>query len=94
MYFRAMLRLGASEPWQDALEVLTGTRSFDAQPLMEYFRPIHEWLREENEKSGDVGWDESACDVYDQWLNGGENLKTSSHLLLLLIHQPRVVSLL
>ena len=43
-----MLRLGSSEDWQTALEVLTGSRDVSAEPLLEYFRPIHEWLQTEN----------------------------------------------
>ena len=50
-----MLRLGASEPWQDALEKLTGTRRIDAAPIIEYFQPLMEWLSEEN-KSRQCGW--------------------------------------
>ncbi|TLY64850.1 MAG: peptidase M2 family protein, partial [Gammaproteobacteria bacterium] len=50
-----MLRLGASEPWQDALEKLTGTRRIDAAPIIEYFQPLMEWLSEEN-RSRQCGW--------------------------------------
>ena len=50
-----MLRLGASEPWQDALEKLTGTRRIDAAPIIEYFQPLMEWLSKEN-KSRQCGW--------------------------------------
>src|SRR5439155_10167634 len=50
-----MLRLGASEPWQDALEKLTGTRRIDAAPIIEYFQPLMEWLSEEN-KNRQCGW--------------------------------------
>jgi len=47
--FAAMLALGASRPWQDALEILTGTRQMDAEPIKEYFRPLMTWLEEKNE---------------------------------------------
>lgn len=50
-----MLKLGASEPWQDALEKLTGTRRIDAAPIIEYFQPLMEWLAEQN-KGQQCGW--------------------------------------
>ena len=81
----AMLRLGSSEDWQTALEVLTGSRDVSAEPLLEYFRPIHEWLQTENAGSG-VGWEESECDFYDQWLNtASQRLSLSSAQLLMIV---------
>ena len=55
-----MLSLGASRPWEDAMEVLTGQRDIDAGPLMEFFQPILDWLTEEN-RGHKVGWDETKC---------------------------------
>jgi len=50
--------LGSSKPWPDALEVITGQRNMDAGPLLRYFAPIYDWLKEENKKSGEyVGWE-------------------------------------
>merc|ERR1712127_223700 len=55
-----MLRLGASRPWQDALEELTGGREMDAQPILRFFDPLYEWLKETNFANGDiVGWQEA-----------------------------------
>jgi peptidyl-dipeptidase A len=45
---QAMLELGASRPWPDAMEVLTGQRQADAGPLLEYFAPLRAWLAEQN----------------------------------------------
>ncbi len=45
---KAMLELGASKPWPDALEVVTGTRTMDARPLLEYFQPLQAYLTEQN----------------------------------------------
>nr|XP_032821231.1 angiotensin-converting enzyme-like [Petromyzon marinus] len=51
------MRLGASRPWQDALEVLTGNRSMSAAALLRYFEPLLLWLRRRNGEHGDVvGW--------------------------------------
>jgi len=51
----AMLESGASEPWQDTLEKLTGTREMDASAITEYFEPLAAWLAERNEGRS-CGW--------------------------------------
>ena len=38
--FREMLALGASQPWPDTLEKLTGTRQMDASAILDYFAPL------------------------------------------------------
>lgn len=45
---RAMLELGASKPWPEALNVLTGERQLDAGALVEYFAPLEKWLKQAN----------------------------------------------
>jgi peptidyl-dipeptidase A len=52
---RAMLALGSSKPWPEALEVVTGSRQMDAQPMIEYFEPLSKWLAEQN-KDRTCGW--------------------------------------
>jgi len=53
----AMLSMGASKPWPDALEVMTGKREIDATALANYFAPLKTWLDEQNKKNGyAVGW--------------------------------------
>jgi peptidyl-dipeptidase A len=51
----AMLSLGASKPWPDALEVIGAGRKADAGALLEYFTPLSAWLAEEN-KGRQCGW--------------------------------------
>jgi len=53
--FREMLALGQSQPWQDTLEKLTGTRQMDAAAITEYFAPLLAWLQEQN-KGQTCGW--------------------------------------
>jgi peptidyl-dipeptidase A len=53
--FQAMLRLGRSKPWPDALETFTGERDLDASALIEYFAPLDRWLTEQN-KGESCGW--------------------------------------
>jgi peptidyl-dipeptidase A len=54
--FGEMLALGASQPWPDTLEKLTGTRQMDAGAIMEYFAPLSGWLKERN-AGQKCGWD-------------------------------------
>jgi peptidyl-dipeptidase A len=44
----AMLGMGRSRPWPEALESLTGSSEMDAGPLLEYFSPLRAWLEEQN----------------------------------------------
>ena len=50
-----MLSLGASRPWPEALEVLTGEKQMDATAILEYFAPLKAWLDEQN-KGHKVDW--------------------------------------
>ncbi|MFQ5876381.1 MAG: M2 family metallopeptidase [Acidobacteriota bacterium] len=45
---RAMLELGQSRPWPEALEALTGSRRLDATAMLDYFAPLRRWLDERN----------------------------------------------
>lgn len=53
--FREMLALGQSQPWQDTLQKLTGTREMDASAITEYFAPLLAWLEQQN-KGQTCGW--------------------------------------
>ncbi len=53
--FFAMMQSGQSEPWQDALEKLTGTREMDATAIIDYFAPLMGYLKEQNEGRS-CGW--------------------------------------
>jgi len=52
---KEMLEMGASRPWQEALEKVTGTRQMDAGAIRAYFKPLEDWLAEQN-KGKPVGW--------------------------------------
>jgi len=52
---RAMLEMGQSRPWPDALEALTGQREMDATAIRDYFAPLQKWLDEQN-RGRPVGW--------------------------------------
>jgi peptidyl-dipeptidase A len=53
--YGAMMARGASQPWPDTLEQLTGTRQMDASAILDYFRPLESWLAEQN-KGQSCGW--------------------------------------
>jgi len=44
-----MMQLGASRPWPEALEALTGERELDASAILDYFAPLEQWLDRQNE---------------------------------------------
>jgi peptidyl-dipeptidase A len=52
---RRMLALGVSRPWQDALFELTGERQMDATAMLDYFKPLKEWLDQQNQGQP-TGW--------------------------------------
>ncbi|XP_029459087.1 angiotensin-converting enzyme 2 isoform X2 [Rhinatrema bivittatum] len=45
---RAMLELGRSKPWPEALEIITGGTRMDSKPLLNYFEPLYQWLIKNN----------------------------------------------
>ncbi|XP_071562887.1 angiotensin-converting enzyme-like [Temnothorax nylanderi] len=54
---KSMLELGSSKPWPDAMEKISGQRQMDAAGLLEYFKPLTDWLIKENKKTNEyIGW--------------------------------------
>jgi peptidyl-dipeptidase A len=51
----AMLEMGASKPWPDALEAFTGERQMSGKAMVEYFAPLMQWLEKQN-KGQEAGW--------------------------------------
>ncbi len=51
----AMLEMGASKPWPDALQAFTGTREMSGKAMMAYFAPLKKWLDQQN-KGMKSGW--------------------------------------
>lgn len=57
---KQLMEKGSSLPWSDALFQATGEARLDGSALREYFRPLEDWLRNENLRTQEfVGW------VYD-----------------------------
>jgi len=51
----AMLKMGLSRPWPDALEAMTGSRQMDATAIIDYFAPLKAYL-DEQLKGKAIGW--------------------------------------
>ncbi|XP_048222837.1 angiotensin-converting enzyme-like protein Ace3 [Perognathus longimembris pacificus] len=57
-----VLKLGSSKPWPLVLKKLTGKSKVSAEPLMTYFKPLLNWLVNENVQKGEVlGWPDFTC---------------------------------
>ena len=52
----AMLEMGQSQPWPDELQTFTGERDFDASAIIDYFKPLDDWLTQQN-AGQQCGWD-------------------------------------
>jgi peptidyl-dipeptidase A len=53
--FNAMMEMGASRPWPEALEAFTGQRDIDATAVADYFAPLNAWLVQQNRGQA-CGW--------------------------------------
>uniref|UniRef100_A0A8C8J332 Angiotensin-converting enzyme n=1 Tax=Oncorhynchus tshawytscha TaxID=74940 RepID=A0A8C8J332_ONCTS len=54
-----VMKLGFSKPWPEAMAMITGEPIMSAKPLVQYFKPLTDWLEVENNKNGEVrGWPE------------------------------------
>jgi peptidyl-dipeptidase A len=51
----AMLEMGASKPWPNALQAFTGSREMSGKAMIEYFKPLMVWLKKQN-KGAKAGW--------------------------------------
>ncbi|XP_051968866.1 angiotensin-converting enzyme-like isoform X2 [Xyrauchen texanus] len=52
-----VLQAGSSKPWTEVLQEAIGTNKMDASSLIKYFEPVIEWLRQQNNKTGEIlGW--------------------------------------
>ena len=54
--FNAMMEMGQSRPWPEAMQAFTGQRENDASAIAAYFAPLDAWLTEQN-RGEDCGWE-------------------------------------
>ncbi|CAF4634708.1 unnamed protein product, partial [Rotaria magnacalcarata] len=49
--------MGNSKPWSKVLKTLTGDTKLESQAVLDFFQPLHQWLKMENLARGyPVGW--------------------------------------
>ncbi|MDP2259166.1 MAG: M2 family metallopeptidase [Caulobacter sp.] len=53
--FNAMMEMGASRPWPEAMQAFTGQTTGDASAVADYFKPLNVWLTAQNKKEK-CGW--------------------------------------
>lgn len=52
-----MMEKGASIVWPEALAIISGTSQISGKPLLEYYEPVHAWLKKYVESNNVyVGW--------------------------------------
>ncbi|MBI2261879.1 MAG: M2 family metallopeptidase [Caulobacterales bacterium] len=54
--FNAMMEMGQSRPWPEAMQAFTGQRENDASAIADYFAPLNVWLTERN-RGKNCGWE-------------------------------------
>jgi peptidyl-dipeptidase A len=54
--FNAMMEMGQSRPWPEAMRAFTGEDGNDASAVADYFAPLNRWLTEQN-RGKDCGWE-------------------------------------
>ena len=52
---KAMLQLGSSKPWPEALQTIAGTQTMDGAAMLDYYAPLITFLKEQT-KSQKCGW--------------------------------------
>ena len=52
---KAMLQLGSSKPWPEALEAIAGTQKMDGAAMLDYYAPLISFLKDQT-KSQKCGW--------------------------------------
>lgn len=88
---------GSSLPWNEVLFQAIGESRLDGNAMREYFRPLEDWLRNENLRTQEyVGWvydgdyckqsiETAGLQVYGGFYNGGINLINSVTVLVLAV---------
>nr|CAB3219680.1 angiotensin-converting enzyme-like [Phallusia mammillata] len=55
----AMLQMGSSKPWPEAMQAIVGSNKMSTASLRRYFQPLTDWLHAQNVANGEtVGWPE------------------------------------
>ncbi|XP_071826025.1 angiotensin-converting enzyme-like [Apostichopus japonicus] len=82
--FSEMLQFGSSQHWTNAMETITGQTEMKSDALVEYFKPLTEWLEKQNENET-IGWDRAHRwypQAPDPWYGGASVMQHSAYLLM------------
>ena len=59
------MRQGASKPWTEIMEEMTGQPKMDSRAMRSYFKPLEDWLIKENRRTGaKIGWEDGGYEKY------------------------------
>lgn len=64
-WFRSGLEIGTSQTWQAVLLRMTGSDEVDGSALIDYFKPLQEYLDQENEKFAQMEEVRLTLETYD-----------------------------
>jgi len=66
----AMLAMGKSKPWPEALQAFTGTRELSGKAMIAYFAPLQAWLKKQN-AGQQCGWQScsTASSISGGWMS-------------------------
>ena len=74
-HFSDILKAGGSKNWQDLLQEVTGERNLNANAIINYFKPLIEFMKTERENQGfATGF--NVGDIEDYIGDSGEPLPT------------------
>uniref|UniRef100_A0A2S2QF02 Angiotensin-converting enzyme n=1 Tax=Sipha flava TaxID=143950 RepID=A0A2S2QF02_9HEMI len=83
-----VMSMGYSKSWPQVMKILTGGKSsgIDAQPLIEYFKPLSHWLVNEN-KAERIGWSTLNEDIalFEPLSKAKNSYSVDKHLIILVI---------
>ncbi|CAH2105243.1 unnamed protein product [Euphydryas editha] len=96
---------GSSLPWSQLLQDTIGEGRLSGEAMRDYFRPLEDWLRSENLRTGEyVGWsydgdyckfsiETAGLQVYGGFYNAASDIGMTSFLTLLLSSAMTVVGM-
>ena len=83
-----MLKLGRSKPWPEQLKQFTGSEKLAADPILDYFAPLRDWLKEQQaEHKYPIGWEVSDVPTKVRTGQSGSSAHSDKgvHIMLLLL---------
>ncbi|XP_033225456.1 angiotensin-converting enzyme-like [Belonocnema kinseyi] len=58
--FKSVMKMSGSKPWLDAMKLLTGEAKLSSSGILDYFKPLEDWLTAESKRNKEfIGWKKS-----------------------------------